>query len=170
MLHVQDVYSWNIEQAQGHTANIVTVLMNQKDIPVQEAMDIVGKEIQKRFQLYVSSKAQLPSWGPQVDAGVQAYATVLEDWTIGSIRWSLESKRYFTKNAPYNKKTLEVKILPKEQKTATDLRTARVKTSVVPRVAIVWGSIWLGWVFFTSLVVLHLAPHLLPFRSPMVLS
>ncbi|KAG8900686.1 hypothetical protein FRC00_011755 [Tulasnella sp. 408] len=161
-----DVYSWNIEQAQGHTANIITVLMNQKDIPVQEAMDIVGQEIQKRFQLYSLSKSQLPSWGTEVDKGVQAYATVLEDWTIGSIRWSLQSKRYFTKSAPYDPKTLEVKILPKEQKTATDLRTAKVKLSAVSKTAMVWGSIWVFWLLFTAIVVLHLAPHLLPTRSP----
>lgn len=165
-LHVQDVYSWNIEQAQGHTANIITVLMNQKNIPVQEAMDIVGQEVQKRFQLYSLSKSQLPSWGTEVDKGVQAYATVLEDWTIGSIRWSLQSKRYFTKSAPYDPKTFEVKILPKEQKTATDLRTAKVKLSAVSQTALVWGSIWVCWLFFTAIVVLHLAPHLLPTRSP----
>lgn len=169
-MHVQDVYSWNIEQAQGHTANIVTVLMNQKEIPVQEAMDIVGHEVQKRFQLYVSSKAQLPSWGAAIDKDVQAYATVLEDWSIGSIRWSLESKRYFTKSSPYDPKTLEVKILPKEQKTATDIRTAKVKYSNVSKAALVWGSIWLGWLFFTGVVVLHLAPHLMPSRSPVFLS
>ncbi|KAG8995769.1 hypothetical protein FRB94_011659 [Tulasnella sp. JGI-2019a] len=120
-----DIYSWNIEQAQGHTANIITVLMKAKNLSVQTAMDLVGEEIQKRFRTYLDCKARLPSWGPTVDRDAHAYFTVLEDWSAGNFTWSLTSMRYFGKNAPTIRKSLVVSILPREQKTATDLRNAK---------------------------------------------
>ncbi|KAG8980783.1 hypothetical protein FRB90_007487 [Tulasnella sp. 427] len=109
-----DIYSYNIEQAQGDTCNIIEAAMKEKGLNVQGAMDYAGELVKGRIDLYTASKAQLPSWGPKVDADVQRYLRVLEDWMTGGFYWSLESKRYFGDQVDRVKKTLCVEILPKE--------------------------------------------------------
>lgn len=107
--------------------------MKAKSINVQAAMDLAGDEVEKRFRTYEDCRSRLPSWGPKVDADAQAYFTVLEDWAAGCFTWSLTSMRYFGKNAAQVKKTLRVRILPREQKTATDLRNAEEVVTTVHR-------------------------------------
>ncbi|KAG8908273.1 hypothetical protein FRB99_007806 [Tulasnella sp. 403] len=109
-----DIYSYNIEQAQGDTCNIIEVAMKEKGLDVQGAMDFAGGLVKDRVDLFVASKAQLPSWGPRVDADVLKYLRVCEDWMTGGFHWSLQSERYFGKNVTNVKNTLCVELLPKE--------------------------------------------------------
>lgn len=109
-----DIYSYNIEQAQGDTCNIIEAAMKERGLDVQGAMDYAGELVKGRIDLYTATKAQLPSWGPKVDADVQRYLRVCEDWMTGGFHWSLESKRYFGEQVASVKKTLCVEILPKE--------------------------------------------------------
>lgn len=138
--------------------------MNQHAIPVQAAMDLAANEVYKRFQLFKSCKAQLPSWGPVVDSQVLAYSSVLEDWMIGNFSWSLEGERYFGKSAAQIRKTLEVRILPREHKTATDLRVA--KESQTSQEMLVWGSISLTVMLFTAFTLLSWSQNSASLRSP----
>ncbi|KAI0833261.1 terpenoid synthase [Trametes gibbosa] len=91
-----DVYSYNMEQAKGHTGNnIVTVLMRQKNISLQEASDLVGDHFTMLMGRFMEAKNQLPSFGAELDDAVAKYVVALGHWVIGNLEWSFESQRYF---------------------------------------------------------------------------
>ncbi|KAF9490782.1 terpenoid synthase [Pleurotus eryngii] len=91
-----DVYSYNMEQAKGHSGNnIVTVLMKSKAMGIQEAVDHVGVHFQQIMDIYMESKSRLPSWGPEVDANIARYVEALGHWAKGNLDWSFETQRYF---------------------------------------------------------------------------
>lgn len=113
---LQDVYSWNIEQAQGDTCNIISVSMREKGLSIQGAMDFGGQLVFDRMERFQAAKAKLPSWGPAVDADVRRYLQVCEDWMAGGFYWSLESERYFGKEVKNVNETLRVTLLPVEEK------------------------------------------------------
>ena len=110
----QDLYSYNMEQAMGHTGNnILTVLMQEKDIDLQTASDLVGDHFKVLIDRFLSCKAQLPSWGPEWDDTVSQFVMAMESWIIGNLEWSFETQRYF---GPYHakiKETLIVELYPK---------------------------------------------------------
>ncbi|KAI0635720.1 terpenoid synthase [Trametes polyzona] len=92
-----DVYSYNMEQAKGHTGNnIVTVLMRAKNIGLQDAADFVGEHFAVLMSRFVAAKKALPSFGaPGLDDAVAKYVAALEHWVVGNLEWSFESQRYF---------------------------------------------------------------------------
>ncbi|KAG8926677.1 hypothetical protein FRC03_011428 [Tulasnella sp. 419] len=109
-----DVYSYNIEQAQGDTFNILEVCMKHENLNLQQAMDFAGQLVNDRVDLYTATKAKLPSWGPEIDAELPKYFQVLEDWMTAGFYWSLESKRYFGDQVDQVRKTLRVDLLPRQ--------------------------------------------------------
>ncbi|KAL0954655.1 hypothetical protein HGRIS_003606 [Hohenbuehelia grisea] len=81
-----DVYSYNMEQAKGHTGNnVVTVLMQWRNMTLQEASNHVGVHFQKLVDTYMSSKDKLPSWGAPVDADVARYVQAAGHWARGNL-------------------------------------------------------------------------------------
>ena len=80
-----------MEQAKGHTGNnIVTVLMKAKGIDLQTASHMVGDHFTELVNCFIHTKAQLPSWGTEVDRAVHAYVRALEHWIVGNLVWSFE--------------------------------------------------------------------------------
>ncbi|KDQ10830.1 hypothetical protein BOTBODRAFT_147563 [Botryobasidium botryosum FD-172 SS1] len=112
-----DVYSFNCEQASGHYSNLVPITMAQLSLPLQRAVDHVGRRIESTFAAFVADKSQLPSWTPEIDRQVQAYVRGMESWVVGSIQWSFDSNRYFGKEHEEVKRTLCVRLWPKEVNT-----------------------------------------------------
>ncbi len=93
---MQDVYSYNMEQAKGHSGNnIVTVLMREKNIDLQAASDLVGEHFRVLMDRFMETKTRLPSYGSGVDSAVAQYVAAMEHWVIGNLEWSFESQRYF---------------------------------------------------------------------------
>ncbi|KAF5366980.1 hypothetical protein D9758_003966 [Tetrapyrgos nigripes] len=91
-----DVYSYNMEQAKGHSGNnIVTVLMNAYGLHLQQACDYVGVYSEKLMGRFLSAKARIPSWDPELDAAVARYADAMGHWIKGNLDWSFETQRYF---------------------------------------------------------------------------
>ncbi|KAH9895892.1 terpenoid synthase [Cubamyces lactineus] len=91
-----DLYSYNMEQAMGHTGNnILTVLMTHKDLSLQAAADHVGEHWKTLLSTYLDAKKRLPSWGAKIDREVAQYAMAFESWVIGNMNWSFETPRYF---------------------------------------------------------------------------
>ncbi|KAG8868414.1 hypothetical protein FRB97_007559, partial [Tulasnella sp. 331] len=87
-----DIYSYNIEQAQGDTQNIIETTMKQKACSLQEAMDFSGKLVTDRVKLFADSKRRLPSFGSDmIDCEVQQYLSICEDWMTAGFHWSLRS-------------------------------------------------------------------------------
>lgn len=80
-------YSFNMEQAKGHTGNnIVTVLMQEKNIDIQAASDYVGVYFAELMTRFVTDKKRLPSWGASVDANVALYVSAMEHWVSGNLQ------------------------------------------------------------------------------------
>ncbi|KAI0370356.1 terpenoid synthase [Pilatotrama ljubarskyi] len=104
-----DVYSYNMEQAKGHTGNnIVTVLMRQKNIDLQAASDLVGAHFATLMNRFVETKRLLPTFGAGLDDAVARYVEAMEHWIIGNLEWSFESQRYFGAEHARVKETLVV--------------------------------------------------------------
>ena len=96
VLAFQDVYSYNMEQAKGHTGNnIVTVLMKAQGCDLQTASDLIGAHYAELMEGYLADRERLPSFGPQIDDDVRLYLRAMENWPIGNLKWSFETNRYF---------------------------------------------------------------------------
>ncbi|EIW84218.1 terpenoid synthase [Coniophora puteana RWD-64-598 SS2] len=91
-----DVYSYNMEQAKGHTGNnVVTVLMQEHGIDLQAAADRVGEVFGQLMEHYTSGSRSLPTWGGKVDADAARFLEAAGQWVVGNLEWSFETPRYF---------------------------------------------------------------------------
>ncbi|KZT73096.1 terpenoid synthase [Daedalea quercina L-15889] len=110
-----DVYSYNMEQAKGIGGNnIVTVLMHNKGVDLQTAVDLVGQHFKTLMDRFMEVKSRLPSWGSAVDQTVQMYVEAMEHWVSGNLEWSFETQRYFGPLHGEIKRTRIVPIRPHE--------------------------------------------------------
>ncbi len=92
----QDLYSYNMEQAKGHTGNnVVTILMKDRGCDLQATSDIIGAHYAELMESYLADRERLPSFGPEIDGDVGLYIRVMENWPIGNLEWSFETNRYF---------------------------------------------------------------------------
>ncbi|KAG8905006.1 hypothetical protein FRB99_000879 [Tulasnella sp. 403] len=107
-----DVYSYNLEQAQGETCNFVYITMKEKNLDVQRAIEHTADVVRANIELYLDCKRRMPSWGARVDKEAHKYFEVYEDWTVGALYWSLESERYFGKRVQEVRESLRVELLP----------------------------------------------------------
>ncbi|EIM91001.1 terpenoid synthase [Stereum hirsutum FP-91666 SS1] len=113
-----DVYSYNVEQAKGHSGNnIVTVLMAARDIDMQAASDYVGEYYAELMEEYMTAKAELASksFGSRdLDEDVWKYVNAMENWPIGNLEWSFKTNRYFGTLHDEVKRTRLVVIKPRK--------------------------------------------------------
>ncbi|KAF8553321.1 terpenoid synthase [Imleria badia] len=86
-----DIYSYDLEQSKGQTHNMIDVIMHEKGL----------------------DRANLPSWGPAIDADVCLYVDGLARWMVGSLHWSFETVRYFGKAGKQVKATRLVTLRPR---------------------------------------------------------
>jgi hypothetical protein len=106
---LKDIYSYNKEQASGHSANnLITVIQQERGVGLQEAMDIAGDFFANYAEEFNMLKETLPSWGPEVDTAVSEYVKVMGGCVKGCIEWSLSSPRYFGRSAESVKRTRRV--------------------------------------------------------------
>ncbi|EJU00296.1 terpenoid synthase [Dacryopinax primogenitus] len=90
-----DIFSFKKEQARGDRNNLITIVMEEKGLSMQEAFDFVGDMWKARFHDFKEDRKKLPSWGEVVNRQVEGYVQGLADWVVGNIHWSFASKRYF---------------------------------------------------------------------------
>ncbi|KAL1697045.1 isoprenoid synthase domain-containing protein [Schizophyllum commune] len=110
-----DLYSYNMEQAKGLSGNnIVTVLMQERNLDIQSVADYLGDLTKELMAQYTRGRANLPSWGPEIDAAVARYADAVGFWIRGNIDWSFETSRYFGEEHLEVKRTRVVKLRPRE--------------------------------------------------------
>ena len=105
-----------MEQAKGHTGNnIVTVLMQERNIDLQAASDLIGMHFGELMARFAETKARLPSYGTAtVDAAVAKYVAAMEHWVIGNLEWSFETQRYFGAVHAEVKETRVVVLRPRD--------------------------------------------------------
>lgn len=92
---------------------MIVVVMQQEGLDLQSAVEFVGELCQQSIDRFVADRANLPSWGPEIDRQVAIYVDGLADWIVGSLHWSYESERYFGKTGLEVKKTRVVNLLPR---------------------------------------------------------
>ncbi|KAH9838441.1 isoprenoid synthase domain-containing protein [Rhodofomes roseus] len=107
-----DILSYNREQSRGDTHNLVCAIMATLGLERQAAIDYAGDLCNKTVERFLEGKAALPSWGPEIDAQVQVYVQGLEDWIIANAEWSFMTERYFGKDGPKIRKSLQTTLLP----------------------------------------------------------
>ncbi|KAG5646722.1 hypothetical protein DXG03_002404 [Asterophora parasitica] len=108
-----DIFSYNVEQSKGDTHNMIPVVMHEEGLDLQAAVDFVGTMCKQSIDRFVDDRANLPSWGPEIDRDVATYVDGLADWIVGSLHWSFESERYFGKAGRDVKATRVVDLLPR---------------------------------------------------------
>ena len=93
-----------MEQANGHFANnLVTILMQENNIDLQSAFDLVGKKFAHLLQQFQSAQFQMPSFGKEVDEMVSKYLEGLTYWVSGNLKFvaplSFLTSRFFAYSA-----------------------------------------------------------------------
>ncbi|KAG1852782.1 isoprenoid synthase domain-containing protein [Suillus subalutaceus] len=91
-----DIFSYNKEQSRGTAPweNIVAVLMHERGLDLQGAMDYASQMCKDAIQRFDSNRAILPSWEEEVDRQVAIYVEGLQNWIVGSLHWYHDSPRY----------------------------------------------------------------------------
>ncbi|CAE6474266.1 unnamed protein product [Rhizoctonia solani] len=105
-----DIYSFPAEHSHDQLHNFVYVVMHNKKVDLQGAVDYVYQRIQTRVQEYVALKAQLPSFGPHLDNQVSQYIKGIEYVVQGCIEWYFITPRYLGSDAKEVKGTGVVKL------------------------------------------------------------
>ncbi|KIY47372.1 terpenoid synthase [Fistulina hepatica ATCC 64428] len=108
-----DIFSFDVEQSKGDTHNMIPVVMNDRGLDLQSAVDFVGELCRQCIDRFVTERTQLPSWGPEIDRDVNVYVEGLASWIVGSLHWSFESERYFGKRGHDVKNTRIVTLSPR---------------------------------------------------------
>ncbi|KAG2073063.1 terpene synthase, partial [Suillus decipiens] len=110
-----DILSYKKEESRGdaHWHNIVAVLMHDRGLDLQSAIDYAGQMCKDAIQRFDSNRDILPSWGEEVDRQVVIYIEGLQNWMVGSLHWHFDSPRYFGKDRHAVKRDRVVKLLPK---------------------------------------------------------
>jgi len=81
----QDVYSYNMEQSKGHTGNnVVTVLMNDRQIGLQEACDYIGVHCRELINCYLSARDELHA---TVGGDASLFIEAAGSWIIGNLEY-----------------------------------------------------------------------------------
>ncbi|KAI0661547.1 terpenoid synthase [Cubamyces menziesii] len=116
-----DLYSYNMEQAMGHTGNnVMTVLMQDKGLDLQGAADHVGVHFKNLIDTFLEAKRTLPTWGKKIDWEVSQYIMAMETWVIGNLNWSFETQRYFGHARHEIKRTRVVHLYPRRVEESSD--------------------------------------------------
>ncbi|EIW77846.1 terpenoid synthase [Coniophora puteana RWD-64-598 SS2] len=115
---VNDVYSYNMEQAKGLAGNnVVTVLEQALGVDLQAAVNRGGEMFAQKMEGYVRGRGVPPSWGAKVDADVEHFFDSVDQWIVGNLEWSTETSRYLGPDHEEIMKTGRVVLRKIESKT-----------------------------------------------------
>ncbi|KAF4601362.1 terpene cyclase [Pleurotus pulmonarius] len=96
-----DICSYQIEWERGDEShNLVTVVIQQFGVNVQDAMDYIGNLHDGLVDQFFEQWSRIPVFGNQLDEEVRAYCNMLGNWVRGCDSWSFESARYFGVRGP----------------------------------------------------------------------
>ena len=59
--------------------------MQERNLDIQSVADYLGELTKELMALYTRGRANLPSWGPEIDAAVARYADAVGFWIRGNI-------------------------------------------------------------------------------------
>ncbi|KAJ7891010.1 isoprenoid synthase domain-containing protein [Mycena olivaceomarginata] len=94
-----DLYSYKVERSRNDTHNMLVVVMDQRNLDLPQAIDVVGKMCEEAINRFKTFQMQVPSWGRGIDEDVAQYIQGMSDWMVAvSVSWSFETERYFGKS------------------------------------------------------------------------
>ncbi|KAI0087884.1 isoprenoid synthase domain-containing protein [Irpex rosettiformis] len=115
-----DLCSFNVrdpsfkEQADGDFSNLVFVLMVNRQIDLQTAVNVLTAMYGDRVKDYTQLKHELPSFGAAVDTQLVVYWKNMEHFFQGTVKWYYSSPRYFPPaGVPHVDGDLEIELLPR---------------------------------------------------------
>ena len=85
--------------------------MNEKNLTLQQGMDLIGGHTETHFKLYNDYKERLRSFGEATDANVQKYIHGMDCWVAGEIHYAFSIPKYFGKDVDILKKNCLVDLL-----------------------------------------------------------
>jgi hypothetical protein len=97
---INDLYSWQKEEAVGEVDNFVLVLQHADDISRQQAMYAVARRIVTRVDEFETAEEALSKAldAAHADRGerdsVERCVDAMRNWMAGTLAWSVESARY----------------------------------------------------------------------------
>ncbi|KZV79064.1 terpenoid synthase [Exidia glandulosa HHB12029] len=102
-----DAYSYNVEQARGDTHNILAVVRDQYNWPLDRALQWIAEQHDELVAEFLETKDSVP---PEL----AKYVDGLGNWVRANDAWSFESQRYFGKGGLDVMSKREVILLPKQ--------------------------------------------------------
>jgi hypothetical protein len=83
---LKDLYSYDMEQSKGISGNnIMTVLMEHRQMDLQSAADYVGAYCEELMMRFLVMQTRLPSWGSAVDSQIARFIAGLGYWIKGNL-------------------------------------------------------------------------------------
>ena len=82
----QDAYSYAAELKRGLEGNnALTILMRTKNQSITEALEYVKNEFVDFLRIMEAGKAEIRSYGPEVDEAVRKYVHGMEQWVLALV-------------------------------------------------------------------------------------
>ncbi|KAG6844208.1 hypothetical protein H0H87_008877 [Tephrocybe sp. NHM501043] len=112
ILICNDIYSYIVEQSCGNDGNnLVTIVMNQENLAVKEAMEWISDYFAERKQYFLSDIHCVPSFGDSHSDSVRRYIDSLGISVIANDCWCFETQRYFGVSGLEIQRTRKVALL-----------------------------------------------------------
>ncbi|KAH9476332.1 Sesquiterpene synthase Agr8 [Psilocybe cubensis] len=110
-----DMHSYGLEHSRGLDGhNVVTAIMKEYNLDLQEALYWLSGYATKTISKFNSDRRKLPSWGPEVDAGVHEFFDLVGRCVRGYDAWSYETKRYYGDKGMLIQKTRKITLQPRD--------------------------------------------------------
>lgn len=96
--YLKDVVSFNVEQARGDIHNIIILLMEKRNLSVQEAMDLMDEWYQKRSSQFIDLMKETEALlddANHIQRDLKTYIRGLAHWVTANYEWSFETNRFF---------------------------------------------------------------------------
>ncbi|KAF9472372.1 terpenoid synthase [Pholiota conissans] len=91
-----DLHSYAVEHARGLDGhNVITAIMHQHALDFQGAVFWLSEYASTTISKFLADQKNMPSWGEQVDGGVEEYINRMARCVRGADACSYESKRYY---------------------------------------------------------------------------
>ena len=88
----------------------MAAFMNEKKCSIQEAMVYTETYYKNTLLAFLTTRAHMRSYGPEVDEMIGKYMSAVEQFIWGSAEWSLDNYRYWDKGTTIRKTyTFELK-------------------------------------------------------------
>jgi hypothetical protein len=89
-----DIVSLDKERRQGDVHNLALILAHEQQLTLQAAVDQVAALHDAEVRGFIALAAQLPEFGPPIDADLRRYIAGMRFWMCANLDWSIGTARY----------------------------------------------------------------------------